>query len=64
MNFLKHMPKINKKDTYGNSVIKYIVIDANGFNSGEFDTKSEAMVKHFSLPGSKVFKFMIYELLK
>lgn len=64
MNFLKHIPRINKKDTYGKSVVKYIVVDENGFNSGEFDNKVDAMVKHFSLPNSTVFKFLIYELIK
>lgn len=63
-NFLKHLPKIAKRDTYGDSVIKYVVIDSNGFNIGEFSSKIDAFTKHLSAPGSKVFKFMIYELLK
>ena len=62
-NILKHMPKIRKSDKYGKSVIKYIVIDSDGFNSGEYDCKVDAFVKHFETPGSKVYKFMIYELI-
>ncbi len=63
-NFLKHLPKISKRDTYGKSVVKYIVMDSDGFNIGEFDTKVDAMTLHFNNPGSCVFKFLIYELLK
>lgn len=63
MNHLKHLPKIGKRDKYGQFVVKYIVIDSEGFNIGEFNVKTDAFVKHFSSPGSKVFKFMIYELL-
>ena len=63
-NLLKHLPKIGKRDVYGDSVIKYIVMDCHGFNVGEYSNKIDAFTKHYSLPGSKVFKFMIYELLK
>lgn len=64
MNPLKHLPKIGKRDVYGKSVIKYIVMDRDNFNVGEFSSKVEAFQKCFSVPGSKVFKFMIYELIK
>lgn len=63
-NFLKHLPKIAKRDVYGKCVIKYIVMDKDGFNIGEFDTKVDAFTKCFATSGSKVFKFMVYELLK
>ena len=63
-NFLKHLPKICKRDVYGKSVVKYIVLDSHGFNVGEFDDKTSAFVKHFETPGSKIYKFLIYELLK
>lgn len=63
-NFLKHLPKIAKRDVYGKSVIKYIVLDSSNFNIGEFDNKLDAMLLSFRNNGSKVFKFMIFELLK
>lgn len=63
-NPLKSLPKIHKRDSYGKSVVKYIVMDSDGFNIGEFDTKVDAFYLHFKTPNSKIFKFMIYELLK
>lgn len=62
-NPLKFLPKIHKRDTYGSSVVKYIVMDSDHFNIGEFDDKISAMNLHFRSPGSHVFKFMIYELI-
>ena len=62
-NILKHMPKIRKKDTYGKSVVKYIVMDSDHFNIGEFDNKVDSMCCHFNNPGSTIYKFMIYELI-
>lgn len=64
VNPVKYQPKIAKRDHYGKSVVKYIVMDCNGFNIGEFDTKLPAMELHFRNHQSKVYKFLIYELLK
>ena len=63
-NFVKHLPKICKRDVYGKSIVKYIVMDKDGFNIGEFDSKIDAFTLHFNTSGSSVFKFMIYEILK
>lgn len=63
-NFLKHLPKVSKRDVCGASVVKYIVVDERGFNLGEFDTKVDAFVHHTKNPNSKIFKFVISELLK
>lgn len=63
-NLFKHGPRMAKRDVYGNSVTKYIVVDERGFNIGEFDTKVDAFVCLTKNPASKIFKFMIYELIK
>lgn len=64
VNFLKHGPKVCKRDVCGLSVTKYVVVDELGINIGEFDSKIDAFKLLVENPNSKIFRFVISELLK